>query len=83
MMMPAKRVFLTADQVDALKPGDESNIDSGMGGSFTVQVTDVNEFTTMVTLVSKTPGWPGTWTMSKLTCSMRLFSLVPDYNSPY
>ena len=42
MFAPAKKVHLTNKDACNLKKGDRVNVDSGLGGSFTVEVENID-----------------------------------------
>ena len=80
-----KRLFIHARRAEALQPGDRFEIDSGLGGSFTVRFDKGTRTTAEFTIVSSSPppdGWQGErrifW---RRELPETLFLLVPE--SPF
>jgi hypothetical protein len=80
-----KRLFIHPRRAEALQPGDRFDIDSGLGGSFTVRFDKGTRTTAEFTIVSSSPppeGWKGEkrifW---RHELTDKLFLLVPQ--SPY
>jgi len=76
MFVPAKRKPLEQEAIEVLKVGDKVETDSNMGGSFTIELTKIeNE---QYFFSSTHSDWPYKYEWSKDELKENIYTLVPD-----
>lgn len=73
MFVPAKEVYVNPYEV---KPGDKLNVSSGMGGSFSVEVSKVEDG--LISFNVTSPGWEAEWSIMAEDAGNYFFNLEVD-----
>lgn len=80
-IVPAKRKYVAPGRVNTMKVDETFSIDSGMGGSFTVEYkghwNGIAKFKNV-----NFKDWPYEYDIPMDKVQERIFILVPDYDSP-
>jgi len=81
MLVPAKRDFLTPQEVASLRKGSTSHIDSSLGGAYDVEIVAIKQGSINVKITNIDHEHYRSIPID--TAHNVFFNLVPDYSSLY